>query len=143
MERQTVRLSRSLRMRSPMHSVKRASAIVAIPTDGGGDHQKIRQPLVKTERISLAAARRIALAAQGFGQRKEAARTATQLSRTLRHTHLLQIDSVNVLVRAHYMPIYSRTGSYDRSFLDRAAWGAAFQAAPVRILGTRGLAAPP
>ena len=65
-------------------------------------------------RFSLAQARRIALAAQGFHEGRPAAATKRHLSRVLQRSHLLQIDSVNVLVRAHYMPLFSRLGAYDR-----------------------------
>jgi uncharacterized protein YcaQ len=76
-----------------------------------------------TERVSLAVARRIALAAQGFGRRRPETATGRHLGRTVARLGLHQIDSVNVLVRAHYLPAFSRIGVYDRTLVDRAAWG--------------------
>ncbi len=74
-------------------------------------------------KLSLAEARRIALAAQGFGESRPDRVTAARWLKTLDRLSLHQIDSVNVLVRAHYLPAFSRLGPYDRSLIDMAAWG--------------------
>ena len=71
--------------------------------------------------LSRAQARRVALAAQGFCDPPHAAPTMRTLDRTLGHLGALQIDSVNVLQRAHYLPLYSRMGDYDIGLLHRAA----------------------
>ncbi|TGX54984.1 winged helix-turn-helix domain-containing protein [Sphingomonas gei] len=73
--------------------------------------------------LSLKDARRIALVAQGFGVRHPARPTAAHLRKALDRLGLFQIDSVNVVTRAHYLPAFSRLGSYDRTLLERAAWG--------------------
>ena len=75
------------------------------------------------EKIGLPLARRIALAAQGFGTLRPKSPGPTHLRRTIERLNLFQIDSVNVLARAHYLPAFSRLGSYDRGDLDRLAWG--------------------
>ena len=76
-----------------------------------------------SESLTLAQARRIALAAQGFGAARPAEVAGGHLRRTVARLGLHQIDSVNVLVRAHYMPAFSRLGIFDRGLIDRAAWG--------------------
>jgi uncharacterized protein YcaQ len=69
------------------------------------------------------AARRAVLAAQGFGAARPAGPvTRRHLVRTLDRIRLLQLDSVNVAVRAHYMPLFSRLGRYERALVDDAAW---------------------
>jgi len=71
--------------------------------------------------LSNAQARRIALAAQGFLDKPHAEPTMRTFQRTVERTGVLQVDSVNVLQRAHYMPLYSRMGPYDVELLRRAA----------------------
>ena len=81
--------------------------------------------------MSLAQARRVALAAQGFGidrPRPDAAGAEAGPPITMRHLQrvidtvgILQIDSVNVLSRSHYLPVFSRLGNYPRELLDRAS----------------------
>jgi uncharacterized protein YcaQ len=76
------------------------------------------------ERLSRHSARRIALAAQGFGAARPAAPDRRPaLTRVLRRTQLLQMDPVSVLARAHYLPLFSRLGPYSTALLDEAAWG--------------------
>ena len=73
--------------------------------------------------LSSAEARRIALGAQGFNARKSsAAPNLGHVRRVLARIGLVQLDSVNVLVRSHYLPLFSRLGPYGVEVLDRAAY---------------------
>jgi uncharacterized protein YcaQ len=102
------------------------------------------RPLRKRARLalSLGEARRAALAGQGFGTPKPAAATKRHLLSTVQRLGLLQIDSVNVLVRAHYFPPFSRIGPYPTEWLDDLAyrkrrlfeyWGHAASLIPVNL----------
>ncbi|MEO6115630.1 MAG: crosslink repair DNA glycosylase YcaQ family protein, partial [Pseudolysinimonas sp.] len=74
--------------------------------------------------ISPASARRIALAAQGFGTKHPPVPLTggvgtRQLNALIQRLGLLQIDSVNVFERSHYLPVFARLGSYDKTLLDK------------------------
>lgn len=72
--------------------------------------------------LSIGEARRVALAAQQFVASGSPPRSAKALAEIVRRLGVVQIDSVNVLVRSHYLPIYSRRGAYKSALLERAAY---------------------
>ncbi|HWM16570.1 MAG TPA: crosslink repair DNA glycosylase YcaQ family protein [Microbacterium sp.] len=71
------------------------------------------------ESLSVAEARRIALAAQGFAQHRPAVAGTRQINLAMTRLATLQIDSVNVFARSHYMPLFARLGAYDTATLDK------------------------
>jgi len=74
--------------------------------------------------FSLAEARRIALAAQGFDQSRPSAEVkARQIGRVINRLGALQLDYVNVLIPAHLLVIYSRLGPYDRAVFHEVVYG--------------------
>ena len=79
---------------------------------------------VGVTQISANQARRIALAAQGFGRPPtDAATGIRQLGSLIDRLGLLQLDSVNVFERSHYLPVFARLGHYDKADLDRLTFG--------------------
>ena len=78
---------------------------------------------MEAELISAREARRIALAAQGFAERRPATPGKRHLLKTIERLGVVQIDSVNVVSRTHYLPMFSRLGAYPRPLLEEIAWG--------------------
>lgn len=76
-----------------------------------------------TETLSPKIARRIALAAQGFGRTRPAQPDRRHVRDVARRLGVIQIDSVNVVTRTHYLPAFSRLGDYPREALEAEAWG--------------------
>ena len=75
------------------------------------------------EQLSIKQARRLALAAQGFrGRQPPATVKSSHVVQTIQRLGVVQIDSVNALVRSHYLPLFSRLGNYAPTLLDQAAW---------------------
>lgn len=81
-------------------------------------------PPARTRTIPVAQARRIALAAQGFGRPRPASPGTRSLGQVMERLQVVQVDSVNVLTRAHYLPFFARLGPYDTTLLDRMRDGA-------------------
>jgi uncharacterized protein YcaQ len=84
---------------------------------------------VRSNSLSLDEARRLALAAQGFGVARPTGRVDRRhLPRALEHMGLIQIDSVNVLVRSQELPLFARLGPHPRGLIpDATAAGELFE----------------
>ena len=77
-----------------------------------------RVSVVGMRHLSLPAARRIALAAQGFDRAHPAEVTGRQLAAATDRLGVLQLDSVSVFARSHYLPLFARLGAYNPATLD-------------------------
>ena len=103
---------------------------------------------MKQSRLTSDQVRRIALAAQGFTMPRPNGRVDVRhFRRVLERVGLIQLDSVNVLERSHYLPMFSRLGPYDRSAFDRWTahsgelfeyWGHEASLIPVGLYSTFG-----
>jgi uncharacterized protein YcaQ len=74
-----------------------------------------------TVSLSLAEARRLAIASQGFGKRPGKP-SLDHVRKLADKIHAFQIDSVNVVVRAHYVPAFARLGAYRTGMIDALAY---------------------
>ncbi|WP_230208129.1 winged helix-turn-helix domain-containing protein [Microlunatus sp. Gsoil 973] len=84
---------------------------------------------MRKQSLSNSQARRVALAAQGFaghhaggrgGQRPDRTPGMRDVQAVINRLAQFQIDTINIVARAHYLPLYSRLGPYDPGLLDRA-----------------------
>ena len=102
--------------------------IVPVPGAATAASRSPRRPVSPTgkvprprESLSRSQARRVVLAAQGLGHRPERAVGIRDVQAVINRLAQFQIDSINIVARAHYLPLFSRLGAYDPGLLDRAA----------------------
>jgi hypothetical protein len=79
--------------------------------------------MAKGADFSASEARRIAIAAQGFAPERPGAVTRRHVRALAERLGAIQIDSVNVVARSHYLPPFARLGAYKQATLEDSAWG--------------------
>jgi uncharacterized protein YcaQ len=87
-----------------------------------GKRENLMSQMMRRNSLSLSEARRIVLHAQGFDLPTPKRVTSRHIGAVIARIGMLQIDSVNVLVRAHYFPLFSRLGPYPCDLLDRTSY---------------------
>jgi uncharacterized protein YcaQ len=96
----------------------------------------------RLDTLSIADARALALAAQGFDTPRPANKaTQRHVNSLISRLGVIQIDSVNVLVRSQELPLFSRLGNHDRNAIPKATesqklfeyWGHEAAHLPVEI----------
>ena len=92
----------------------------------------------QSKRTVNALTRRIALSAQGFGRPRPTTPGARHVRDLVRKLGVVQIDSVNVVTRTHYLPAFSRLGDYPREVLEAEAWGKKRSMSALRSIWSRG-----
>jgi uncharacterized protein YcaQ len=88
------------------------------PGAEGAHRHGIQAPM----KLSSSEARAIAVTAQGLAEPRPPRVDLKAVRALVQRLGVLQLDSVNVLVRSHYLPIFSRLGLYDASLLDKLAY---------------------
>jgi uncharacterized protein YcaQ len=82
----------------------------------------LRHSVALSRSFSKSQARRIALGAQGFDRTRPSKVDRRHVRRAMADMQILQLDSVNVCVRSHYMPLFSRLGAYRSELIDEMAY---------------------
>ena len=96
----------------------------------------------RLDELTIVEARSLALAAQGFDKPRSKSKSSTaDAVEVIKKLGVIQIDSVNVLVRSQELPLFARLGDHDRNAINKATaqskifeyWGHEAAILPVEI----------